>query len=65
MELVNATIEQIDYELFKKQKEAVVGIIEDRSGHISDKEQELLDGLVGLLDAITDDILKNNPHLED
>lgn len=61
--VVHATVTGIDYPLFTKQKEAVASLVMDRAGHIGKKEQELLDGLLGLLDAITDDVLARHPHL--
>ena len=44
----------IDMVLLKKQKQYLVSLVMDRSGHISEAEQDALDGIINLLDAIDD-----------
>jgi hypothetical protein len=48
------TVDKIDFELLKKQKEAL--IIAASLDSDDKKLQETLDGIIGLLDAITDKI---------
>lgn len=48
------SIENIDLALLKKQKEYLVSLVMDRAGHIPDEEQDALDGIINMLDAIQD-----------
>ena len=45
-------IDKVDYEMFKDQKNQFVAVM--MSGKLNDAQQEAFDGLVNLLDVITD-----------
>jgi len=51
-EILIDKIDKVDYELFKDQKNQLVAVT--MSGKLNDAQQEAFDGLVNLLDVITD-----------
>jgi hypothetical protein len=51
-EILIDEIDKVDYEMFKDQKNQFVAVM--MSGKLNDAQQEAFDGLVNLLDVITD-----------
>lgn len=61
MKTYNVNIDNIDYELLKKQKQFLINAIAQTEG----EGNEALNGILNLLDTITDQIINNNPELEE